>query len=174
MNNTYFVLGSGRCGSSTVARILHTKLSVFMGEHFRLPDRDNLKGYYEDLEFKNPNGLFLTGRYLFSQWNNIIKREIEKRQNKSWGLKDPRLCYLLGLYLCYINNPIFIRCQRNIEKVANSMRKCYGWKIEDSIKEVQRRELYLNRLLKNKKVLNISFDSFKTDEEIIIELEDQI
>ena len=46
--------------------------------------------------------------------------------------------------------------------------------MEDIIKEVQKRELYLDRLLKNKKVLNISFDLFKTDEDILMELEDQI
>jgi len=172
--SNYLVLGPGRCGTSTVARLLHTKLNISMGEHFRLADRYNVNGYFEDLEFKNPNEFFIKGSYSFKKWNMIIQREIEKRERFSWGLKDPRLCYLLGFYLCYIENPIFIRCRRELKKIANSLTKCYGWSYSNAIKVIKMRELFLDRILKNRRVLDISFDNFKTDEEIVIELEDQI
>ena len=174
MNNTFLVLGPGRSETSTVARILHTHFDIFMGEHLRIADKHNTNGYYEDLEFKNPNELFINSGLPFSQWITIIEREIKKRSDKSWGLKDPRLCYLLGFYLCYIENPIFIRCRRDPNSVADSMQKCYGWTRPETVKTIFTRERYLTRLLADRKVYTINFDKQKSDEQIIQELRKQI
>ena len=174
MNYTFFVLGPGRSGTSTVARILHNHFNISMGEHFRVTDEHNIKGYFEDLEFKNPNELFINSGLPFPQWIIIIEREIAKRNGHDWGLKDPRLCYLLGFYICYIENPIFIRCERDPNSIADSMQKCYGWNRPNTIKTIFTRERYLNRLLKNRTVYTISFDQIRTDKEIIYELRKQI
>lgn len=172
-DKTFFVLGPGRSGTSTIARILHNHFKISMGEHFRPPDEHNKNGYYEDLEFKSANESFITGQLFFAQWITIIEREIKKRNGKVWGLKDPRLCYLLGFYLCYTENPVFIRCERDPNKIADSMQKCYGWLRDSTIKIIMTRERFLNRLLKDQKVFRINFDRQKTDNEIIRELKKQ-
>lgn len=174
MSNTFFVLGPGRSGTSTVARILHTHFNIFMGEHFRQSDAHNTAGYFEDLEFKNPNELFINSGLPLAQWIIIIEREIKKRNGKDWGIKDPRLCYLLGFYMCYIENPIFIRCRRDPNQVADSMQKCYGWSRPDTIKMIFTRERYLTRLLAQKTFYEITFNRKKTDEEIILQMKDKI
>jgi len=51
----YLVIGTGRSGTSTVARVLHEKLNVFMGYHFPETTDQNPKGFWEDLEFNEWN-----------------------------------------------------------------------------------------------------------------------
>ena len=46
------VFGTGRSGTSTVARLLHEECKVHMGDSWvRQPDNFNPKGYYEDHGF---------------------------------------------------------------------------------------------------------------------------
>ena len=42
------VLGSGRSGTSTVARLCHTRIGVCMGHVLKQGDPLNPNGYYED------------------------------------------------------------------------------------------------------------------------------
>lgn len=171
---TFFVLGPGRCGTSTTARILHNHFNICMGEHFAPADERNKDGYYEDLEFKSPNDLFLNGNLFFTQYLAILEREMRKRKGKIWGLKDPRLCYLLGFYLSIADNPIFIRCTRDPNKVADSMAHCYNWNRDYAVRLTLARERHLNKILSDRKVCNISFDVPRSDDEIIKKLRQQI
>lgn len=170
MINTFLVLGPGRCGTSAVARMLHEHFNISMGEHFRKPDELNPRGYYEDLEFKNPNEFLITGNIIYPEWAAIIEREVNKRAGDDWGLKDPRLCYLLGNYFCYVENPIFIRCTRDLNAIADSMQKSYGWDRMLTVKVVMTRERFLNRMLTNRAIYTINFTNIRTDDEIINEL----
>lgn len=43
-----FVVGTGRCGSSTLARVLHQSGVCCMGHTFLPPDQRNPQGYWED------------------------------------------------------------------------------------------------------------------------------
>ena len=63
---TVLVTGPGRCGSSTVARILHENIGICMGHYLRTGDEQNPKGSYEecrmnikDFHFIFPDVLYL-------------------------------------------------------------------------------------------------------------------
>jgi hypothetical protein len=55
------VVGTGRCGTSTVARVLHEQLGVCMGSRFREADANNPRGFYEDLDALEANQRLLAG-----------------------------------------------------------------------------------------------------------------
>jgi len=169
-----FVVGPGRSGTSTVARLLHENLNVCMGHKFREADEDNQDGYYEDLEFKNLNERFITGEVSLGQWETETRKLVNVRRKTywhNWGLKDPRLCYLLGLYLSFVDLPTIIRCRRDIELVTKSMQKAYGWTKEESENVYKDRNRRLDNLLQGKKVYDIYFTEHKNEEEVVKWLE---
>ena len=51
---TIVVIGMHRSGTSMVANIVQ-KCGINMGEVFRLPDKHNPYGYYEDLDWRAAN-----------------------------------------------------------------------------------------------------------------------
>lgn len=52
MNKFIFVLGTGRCGTSTTARVIHESGMACMGHEFDSPDGFNPQGYWEDKEVR--------------------------------------------------------------------------------------------------------------------------
>lgn len=132
MNNKVFlVLGTGRCGTSTVARILHEKIGVYMGNEFR-------DGHYEDLAFKDINDSFLDGYRSngnnihvigFPEWYDKINKLIEKRnkEHEMWGFKDPRATILSGIFLSIIGSCRIIVCKRNEQDTIKSMVANTNW-----------------------------------------------
>jgi hypothetical protein len=94
----YLVIGTGRSGTSITARLLHTRLNVFMGHDFVPANKHNEQGYYEDVEFYNANDAFLFGKIIHNEWANRVMRLIEERRSP-WGFKYSRIANLLGLYL---------------------------------------------------------------------------
>jgi len=164
----YFVLGPGRCGSSAVARVLHTEFNISMGTRFRKADKNNLDGYWEDLDFCDLNRYMLAGRITFPEWQIKVGNLIHHRSKnkKAWGLKDPRLCYLFGHYLMLIDDFVLIRCKRDIKEVINSMCRCYGWSFKNAEKVSNERERYLDRILKPFNCIEINFNEQRTSEYI--------
>ncbi len=120
------VISTGRAGSSAVARILHTKLSVSMGKNFRKPDEENPKGFYEDLDFRNINEAFMRGTLTYPEFDTRLENLI-KQKKSDWGIKDPRLSELWGLYLKHLPDAKIIITSRNKSAVIDSCVKCYGW-----------------------------------------------
>lgn len=151
------VVGPGRCGSSAVARVLHERMGVSMGKVFPVGDEYNPEGYYEDSEFKFHNQAFLDGRMRFPEFWERIGHLIRQRR-EPWGLKDPRLCYLLPFYLSLIPDAKIIRCRRPLADIQASMKRCYGWEGEEAV----RRERALD--LVNHPMLEIEMSEPRTDE----------
>ena len=169
-----FVVGVGRSGTSTVARLLHTEFGICMGQRFREPDEKNEKGYYEDLDLKSLNEQFLIGALTNPSFITALENELAKpwRQKIQWGFKDPRLCELGGIYFTYLQ-PIVIRCCRPKEQVIKSLQRCYGLTEQDASRLFDRREVALDNLLyrTEKKTITFGFGGKrKTDKEIRQEL----
>ena len=174
MTQSILVVGSGRCGTSTVARLLHEEFDVCMGKRFRESDEYNKKGYYEDLELKNANQFLIAGQITFEAWFTSVENELLKswRKDTVWGFKDPRLCTLGGFYLAMISPPrMIIRCKREEKQVAASMVRCYDWPLHDALGIVRQRELMLDNLLVEEKYHPIFFNEPKTDEAVKKEIE---
>lgn len=166
----FIVVGTGRSGTSLVARLLHKKLNIYMGENFTPPDEANPEGSFEDIEFVYPNKKFLSGRINFKEWNNEIKTIVKKRQKlgQKWGFKDPTTTNILGFYLELFDNPGIIRCVRDRELVIKSFQRCYGWSEKKAEKLWWTREKVLDRLLKGRKHLVINFAKERLDESRVL------
>ena len=164
----FLVLGVGRCGTSTVARILHTKLNVNMGDSLSPPDEANPLGGYEDLDISKPNKLFVSGHITFPYWNRLICDLLTQKASRGiwWGIKDPTMCHLIGMYLERLPAPKLVRCERPRTLVIPSLMKWYGFTGSEAQLLYDSRRVALDRLLVGRDVLTINFDTKVLDEEI--------
>ncbi len=114
MSTAIVVLGNHRSGSSMVAGVLH-HLGVSMGPTLYGPGPGNPAGHYEDAEFLalhqaiygefRPDGTIDPRRWQFpkpdvQRWDEAYRALVAARRDANagvWGLKDPRLCFLLPL-----------------------------------------------------------------------------
>ncbi len=165
----YLVIGTGRCGTSTVAGLLHNKLGVFMGESFLPPDKDNPDGYYEDSEFVSYNHRFYRRGLDIQNWLAYVLRLISQRQamGRPWGIKSIRMTEVLGLYLGFFDNPKIIYCQRNMEDTLASFKRCYSWADAQAKNIYWFRKKVADRLLQGRDYLSLDFNERRTDEYII-------
>ena len=138
------VLGMHRSGTSALTRTLNL-MGVDLGERF-YQGPVNPKGYWEhedllnlnDALISDLNGHWRTPNPLRENWwheeaiisyrdkiRAVLTRDFS--QSKLWGMKDPRLCLLLPLYLPLLDElkcePSFVFCLRNPIDVALSLQK---------------------------------------------------
>ena len=163
------MVGPGRSGTSTVARILHENLGVRMGVEFPPPDEKNPDGFYECIEIKNMNRDFVRGKIVYEEWYKRAFRYIEEasKTGKPWGFKSIRLTTLFGLFLPLLDKPRIIRCNRKRSLVEASKIKNFGYSEDFAKLAVEQKNLALDRVLYEKDYLTIRFDeSRKSDEEV--------
>jgi hypothetical protein len=128
LNKCIIVLGIPRSGTSLVAGILH-RLNVNMGNQLLNAGPSNPKGFYEDLEFLKLHQLMIGNVWHDPDMSNIdrylseYELLIRKKENQSlWGIKDPRLCFLLKYLLNIIKcDTKLILTERPLHESANSM-----------------------------------------------------
>ena len=116
------VLGMHRSGTSALTRVINL-LGVDIGQNLMEAKSDNVKGFWEEADIVALNDELLAG---FGQrWDDIqefpenwfqsknalaVKDKIlstlmaEFGNSAVWGLKDPRLCRLLPVYLPALNS----------------------------------------------------------------------
>jgi hypothetical protein len=131
------VLGIHRSGTSCVAGVLH-HLGVSMGPQLLGSSRHNLRGHFEDAEVlelhrkilgeRGPRGELIPGAWRHPRFRGTACREeyralLEIRSRQPlWGLKDPRLCHLMPLFLAAYPGPLRVIClQRDREAVVASL-----------------------------------------------------
>jgi len=166
----YLVLGTGRSGTSTVARIFHNKLGVFMGHQFPPTNETNPDGFWEDMDFYRANKSFVMGQISFPVWRKKVWTTILMRRalNKPWGFKESRMGHLIGLYVGFFDNPRIVWCQREKDLVIASLQRCYGHDKKRAYALWRTREKTIDRILRNTDHLVIYFNKKrKSDEEII-------
>lgn len=175
---TIIILGMHRSGTSMVAGVLNI-LGVNMGKNLIGPDWSNPLGHFENIEFVRLNDEIL--KEAGGSWDNPPKREeiltqkgkfslqiknlIEKEKSEIWGWKDPRTSLTIELYLPYLENPYFIVCYRDSEKIAHSLEKRNKMKIEKGMKLS---EVYNSRI-KNFFQSNLNFKKLELSYEKVIE-----
>lgn len=119
------VLGCYRSGTSAVAGVLH-HLGVPMGKQFDPPTKNNIKGYWEDVEFKKFHQFFDTNnKQLMDDYAALIKSRED--EHELWGLKDPLLCLLLDQFVSNLScDHKMIICRRSIEDISSSISRAMG------------------------------------------------
>ncbi|MCP4746809.1 MAG: hypothetical protein GY874_11825, partial [Desulfobacteraceae bacterium] len=146
MTKIVFALGMHRSGTSALMAGLN-KIGVDIGQINNLSNIENEKGYFENFEITNFNDRLLN--YLGSSWDNLafgkqVDYTLEKftqpiatakslldkyySQKKIWGLKDPRLCFLLPFWQHVIKKYqlgeiYYVHIFRNPLEVAESLHK---------------------------------------------------
>ena len=122
LQQPWIVMGCGRSGSSTVARILNNHFRINMGDKLRGPDPFAPLGYYEDADMHAMNKSFLWGQTSYPDWCYWTQIYIKKRQARDipWGFKVGGVPYFLGLYLSLLPKPKIIRVIRKFSLVHHS------------------------------------------------------
>jgi hypothetical protein len=170
-----YVLGTGRSGTSTVARILHEN-GFCMGSRFRGADDQNLNGYYEDRDFVELNDDRMSGSITYPEFLKGLYNRFAIRDIVS-GLKDPRICHFINEYRLLHKRefgewPRLVRCVRPREAVVTSMIRCYGWPKVDAEMWHDTRSRQLDAVAQHEKMFVIDFTERKTDDEILVQLRD--
>ncbi len=156
------VLGPGRCGTSTVARLLHNNLRINMGNRFKEPDQSNPNGFYEDLDFRDLNHATLNGNC--SNFEKELAQLINNCRGQ-WGVKDPRICDLWRWYRKYPAQ--YIVCTRRPQLIVKSMMINYAWSEKESKQLLLVRLIGIDKLLEGHNALRIDFSSGREDLELI-------
>jgi len=170
----YIVIGVGRSGTSAVARVLHTKLDVFMGLHFTVNEISCPEGTFEDVTFWNMHRHMLNGKLSFLAWHFTVQKLILAREKLGvpWGWKDPVTSPLIGFYISFFEDlPRIIRCNRKKSLVLRSMKKHWKLKDDDALNRYETTSLAMDRILKHLDHLVIDFkDRTLSDDEIIAQI----
>jgi hypothetical protein len=147
------VTGSGRSGTSAVARLLHES-GLPAGHDLIPPDESNAEGYFEERAIVDVNDhiLFDAG---MKEWFAVASRRelldaaaphedkmraLIRSATPAW--KDPRFCWTLEAWmeLMYLK-PRVVVCLRSPSEVVASTLKYYGQVSEEAVKHVEHRWL---------------------------------
>lgn len=141
------VVGPGRCGTSTVARLL-VELGVDMGTGFRA-DPSNPDGFYEDRYIRTLDQARLAGRLSPEEWSQAMLRVAGMRDARPgrWGWKDPRTAELISDVVRLFPDALFVRCYRPRKDTIASCMRWYGFTEPQAAEMVDRRTGNLDRAL---------------------------
>ena len=149
LTRSLLILGPHRSGTSAVTRVLNL-LGVYLGSDLLEPKLDNRQGFWEHRSaFElNEHLLSIVGsawhdyRWLPSGWRKLeevgtVKRDLRSMLDREfgasplWGIKDPRLCRLLPLWIELLDElriePHFVIVVRNPLEVARSLERRNGF-----------------------------------------------
>jgi len=152
------VLGIPRSGTSTAAGLLHEVLNVPMGSYLMPPMAGvNDKGFFEDMQFveahidlmqahEDPKIEFQPTRQALENYRNLVR--FKEKTHQLWGVKDPKLCFLLPILLDNLKHePRLVVTYRPFDRCVRSMMPLYGGMSLEHTSMLQAR--YLCSLSKN-------------------------
>ncbi len=148
VQKTILILGMHRSGTSLTGEILK-EFGVNLGEKFLKPEKENPRGFFENLLVVRMNDkiLALAGgtwdrppardRVLSLMSNKRLMDEIQalvsSHEDVLWGWKDPRTVLTIDLFLPFLKNPYFIFCHRDENAIAKSINKRNGTPLEQGL-----------------------------------------
>lgn len=119
-NRIIVVLSLPRSGSSAIAGALH-RMGVDMGEgHLQPPDLANPRGYYEDMRWNAIHKAVTGIRYGMREPAGLSQKHWQSyahlvricSRKPVWGIKSPRLCFVLHLLLPILQDACDVRLVR--------------------------------------------------------------
>ena len=113
-----FVIGTGRSGTSTVSRILHTRCDVCMGRE--LPKRRG-EPVYEDQAFSTLNHWLSEGPPHEEAVTQL--KALVATRGEPWGMKCPATADFLPLYNEVCPEARYIWCARDLVSVRASLKR---------------------------------------------------
>ena len=125
---TVLVVGSGRCGTSTVGRLCHEELGICFGHFLKGQDYQAPKGYYEDLISHALVRAMADASSLYSGKLYVTLMSHFHENCLAWGAKDPWFVYLTDERLREVKPKLGIICTRKIEDTVKSWVKLWELK----------------------------------------------
>lgn len=149
MIDPVIVVGTGRSGTSVVARICQG-LGVDMGGPGDTDRESNPGGDYERADVKEVNAAFHAGEITAAQYGTALYG-IASEQDGPWGFKHPLASQFLEYLISNFPAGHYIWCQRDLQDTAESFAKWYGRDVESCMNTVKRRDRKLQACLSNRR-----------------------
>jgi hypothetical protein len=140
------ICGTGRSGTSAVARLLH-EAGISVGHDLIPADEHNAEGYYEERQLVAVNEAILAGAGLH-EWFSTASRdellsvahgfatemlELAAAATPAW--KDPRFCWTLEAWLEVLpERPRVVVCLRSPAEVIASTMRYYGLAGDEAVR----------------------------------------
>lgn len=144
----FLVCGSGRSGTSAVARLLHES-GITMGHDLIEADESNAEGYFEERAVVDANDAVLNDVGLREWFSTATRAQILEAAHArgealraiagaaTLGWKDPRFCWTLEVWLELLPDaPRIIVCLRNPAEVTASTLRYFGLAGEEAERAV--------------------------------------
>lgn len=125
MSRCILVIGTGRCGTSAVARVLHEALDVFMGKRLLGPGGTNKNGHYEDLDAENLLRVYRDGGR--AQHKVRAFAALRSQSHPLWGMKSPNLVFAARDFMEPTDDSRIVCCVRDRSRCIRSFEKAYSW-----------------------------------------------
>jgi hypothetical protein len=134
----YIICGSGRSGTSAVARLLH-EADLSVGHELIAPDEHNAEGYFEERQVVKINQAVLNAAGVGPPFSWASRQQVldaaqeympfmvEQAAVATPAWKDPRFCWTLEPWLSVLDGrPRLIICLRSPQEVAASTMRYFG------------------------------------------------
>lgn len=168
------VVGTGRCGTSTVARLLQEECGVFMCQQDRQePSAHNPQGFYEEKAFGDVFKQCTKEEQNLGHLQLVLQKLVQQKvqRHKDWGLKSNLLAYFLPMLLQTLpEKPIIIRCHRDVYATAYSWARVFGVSLRDCIHEINSRVGLLDMWLEGYNYMRIDFTERVDEGELLGEV----
>jgi hypothetical protein len=147
------VTGSGRSGTSAVARLLHDA-GISVGHDLIEADESNAEGYFEERSVIVINDHILEDAgmrdwFTAASRDDLLKAAVEQERDMRMMIraatpawKDPRFCWTLEAWMeLMYTKPRLVVCLRSPSEVVASTLKYYGQVSEEAVRHVEHRWL---------------------------------
>lgn len=144
----FIICGSGRSGTSAVARLLH-EAGLSVGHELIEPDEHNAEGYFEERQVVKINQAVLnaagvgpplswaTRQQIIDAAQEYTPYMVEQSAAATPAWKDPRFCWTLEPWLAVLDGrPRIIVCLRSPAEVAASTMRYFGQVGEEAARSV--------------------------------------
>ena len=121
------IVGSGRCGTSTLGKLCHEQLGICMGHSLKMGDKVNPEGYYEDL-VSHAMVRAMANHKDPGPYTPIVYLQVMNHQHRdclAWGVKDPWFLYLPIQVLQRLTPKLCIVALRDVEATITSWYKMF-------------------------------------------------
>lgn len=144
----FIICGSGRSGTSAVARLLH-EAGLSVGHDLIAPDEHNAEGYFEERQVVRINQAILhaagvgppfswaTRQQIIDAAQEYVPYMVDQSAMATAAWKDPRFCWTLEPWLSVLDGrPRAIVCLRSPAEVAASTMRYFGQVGEEAERSV--------------------------------------
>lgn len=162
------VVGSGRSGTSCIARLLHERLGVDFGGPGKI-DKFTPEGGYARKGWMKPSEAYGEGQIGIETYKGELDPPINEMK-EPWGFKHPYLSERVGPAVDLFRPDEIIWAWRDEEETMKSMVRHYSMDPENAYSQVQRRNHELRTSLHTTQYILINMTGHRPEDRLAVEL----